>query len=82
MDTTVFDLRGVPDARLGDEMVLFGHQADETIRASDVARLAGTIPYEILCGIGRRVTRVYTRVGRKVGVRTLLGSEQTGTGEG
>jgi alanine racemase len=74
MDTTVFDLRGVPEARLGDEVVLFGRQADERIRASDLAELAGTIAYEILCGIGRRVPRVYTRVGRKVGVRTLLGS--------
>ena len=59
-----------------DEVVLFGRQADELIRATDLATLAGTIPYEILCGIGRRVTRVYTRVGRRVEMRTLLGSEQ------
>ncbi|MGH2570427.1 MAG: alanine racemase C-terminal domain-containing protein, partial [bacterium] len=76
MDTTVFDLRGVPEARLGDEVVLFGPQADERIRASDLADLAGTIAYEILCGLGRRVPRVYTRVGRNVGVRTLLGSRE------
>jgi alanine racemase len=77
MDTTVFDLRGVEEARLGDEVVLFGRQGDEMIRASDLAALAATIPYELLCGIGRRVPRVYTRVGRRVGVRTLLGSEIT-----
>lgn len=77
MDTTVFDLRGVPEARLGDELVLFGRQGDELIRVSDLATLAGTIPYEILIGIGRRVPRVYTRVGRKVGTRTLLGLEST-----
>ena len=73
MDTTVFDLRGVPEARLGDEIVLIGSQGDESIRASDLAALSSTIPYEILCGIGRRVTRVYTRTGRRVAVRTLLG---------
>ncbi|NNE44675.1 MAG: alanine racemase, partial [Gemmatimonadetes bacterium] len=78
MDTTVFDLRGVPEARLGDEMVLFGRQADETIRASDLAALASTIPYEILCGIGRRVTRAYTKTGRRVGIRSLLGTEDGG----
>jgi len=75
MDTTVFDLRGVPEARVGDEMVLFGRQGDESIRVSDLAVLAGTIPYEILIGIGRRVPRVYLRVGRRVGTRTLLGVE-------
>lgn len=73
MDTTVFDLRGVPQAALGDEMVLFGRQGDEEINVRDLAGLAGTIPYEILIGIGRRVPRVYTRSGRRVGTRTLLG---------
>lgn len=76
MDTTVFDLRGVPEARLGDEIVLFGRQGDEAIQVSDLAALAGTLSYEILIGIGRRVPRVYTRVGRKVGTRTLLGLEK------
>lgn len=75
MDTTVFDLRGVPEARLGDEIVLFGRQGDESIRVSDLAALAATNPYEILIGIGRRVPRVYTRVGRRVGTRTLHGLE-------
>ena len=73
MDTTVFDLRGVPEAAIGDEMVLFGRQGDEEIRVSDLAALAGTLSYEILIGIGRRVPRVYTRTGRTVGTRTLLG---------
>lgn len=73
MDTTVFDLRGVPEAKLGDEIVLFGRQGDEAIRVSDLAALAATLPYEILIGIGRRVPRVYLRVGRQVGTRTLHG---------
>jgi alanine racemase len=77
MDTTVFDLRGVPEARLGDEIVLFGRQGDETIRAGDLAALAGTLHYEVLIGIGRRVPRVYTRTGRSVGVRSLLGMEHS-----
>ena len=75
MDTTVFDLRGVPEARLGDEVVLFGRQGEEMIRAADLAALSGTVVYEVLIGIGRRVPRVYTRTGRNVGVRSLLGME-------
>ena len=82
MDTTVFDLRSVPDAKLGDEIVLFGSQGDETILANDLAALAGTIPFEILCGIGRRVTRVYIRTGKRVGVRTLLGTHSPPRGRG
>ncbi|MDP6528410.1 MAG: alanine racemase [Gemmatimonadota bacterium] len=74
MDTTVFDLRGVPEAKLGDEITLFGRQGDEEIRVERIAETTGTIPYEILCGIGRRVARVYTRVGQTVGERTLLGT--------
>jgi alanine racemase len=77
MDTTVFDLRGVPEARLGDEVVLFGRQGEETIRAADLAALSGTVVYEVLIGIGRRVPRVYTRTGREVGVRSLLGMESS-----
>lgn len=75
MDTTVFDLRGVPDANVGDEVVLFGSQGDETIRASEVASRAHTLHYEVLIGIGRRVPRVYTRVGRRVEVRSMLGTD-------
>jgi alanine racemase len=75
MDTTVFDLRNVAGAMLGDEIVLFGSQAQSTIRVDELASLAGTIPYELLIGIGRRVPRIYIRDGRRVGARTLLGTE-------
>jgi alanine racemase len=43
----------------GDEVVLIGRQGDEEIGAEDWARLLGTISYEVLCGIGPRVPRVY-----------------------
>jgi len=56
-----------------DADAIYLRQADETIHVGDLAALAGTLPYEILIGIGRRVPRVYTRVGRQVGTRTLLG---------
>ena len=43
----------------GDEVVLIGRQGDEEIGAGDWARLLGTISYEVLCGIGPRLPRVY-----------------------
>jgi alanine racemase len=75
MDTTVFDLRESPEAVVGDEIVLFGSQGGSAIPVDELAALAGTIPYELLIGIGRRVPRIYIRNGRRVGARTLLGTE-------
>lgn len=45
--------------KVGDEVVLIGRQKKEIITAEELARLSGTIPYEIVCGIGNRVPRVY-----------------------
>lgn len=44
---------------VGDEVVLLGRQGDEQIRAEEWADRLGTIAYEIVCGIGPRVPRVY-----------------------
>lgn len=46
---------------VGDEAVLIGRQGDEQIRSEDWARALDTIGYEITCGIGPRVPRVYAR---------------------
>jgi alanine racemase len=43
----------------GDEVVLIGRQGDEEVAAAELAELAGTIPYEIVCGISDRVPREY-----------------------
>jgi alanine racemase len=58
MDYVMADVGDMP-AKLGDEAVLIGRQGAEEIRIEDVAKLAGTIPYEISCAWGRRVRRVY-----------------------
>lgn len=59
MDQMVVDVSHVPGVVSGDEAVLVGRQGGEEITVEELARLAGTIPYEILTGIGRRVPRVY-----------------------
>ncbi len=53
----------VPDdvpVKVGDEAVLIGRQGEEEITATELAQLAETINYEIVCGISRRVPRFYT----------------------
>jgi alanine racemase len=43
----------------GDEVVLIGHQGTEEIAADELAEWAGTINYEVVCGISARVPREY-----------------------
>ncbi|MBI5442078.1 MAG: alanine racemase, partial [Deltaproteobacteria bacterium] len=59
MDLAVLDLTDVPGARGGDEVALIGRQGSESIRVEELASWLDTIPYEVLCGIGPRVPRVY-----------------------
>ena len=58
MDITMIDLSEIPDARIGDDVTIIGRDADARIDAWEVARFAGTIPYEILTGVSARVPRV------------------------
>jgi len=59
MDYTCIDVTDVPGAQVGDPVTLIGSDAGASIRLEELATLADTIPYEILCGIGRRVKRRY-----------------------
>jgi alanine racemase len=59
MDLTMLDLGAVPEARIEDEVVIFGRQGDESISADHLARELGTINYEIVCDVSARVPRVY-----------------------
>ena len=59
MDLTLIDVTEVPDVQLGDEVVLFGQQGTEIITVDEMAERCGTISYEILCNVGKRVPRVY-----------------------
>jgi alanine racemase len=64
MDQCMVDLGPAPDVRLWDDVTIFGEnrnsgQKDAPMTAASIAEMAGTIPYEILCGIGTRVPRIY-----------------------
>jgi len=70
MDMTMLDLTDLPDGGgdVGDEVVLLGAQGRERIDAWELAQIAGTIPYEILCALGLRLPRRYRSGGRDVAV--------------
>lgn len=59
MDLTMVDVSGVTGVEIGDEVVLLGRQGSEEISVSEMAGWMETISYEVLCGIGKRVQRVY-----------------------
>ncbi|MEJ2718338.1 MAG: alanine racemase [Deltaproteobacteria bacterium] len=61
MDATMIDVTDVPDARVGDEVVLIGRQRDQEILPDEIAANGGTINYEIVCKISPRVTRIFVQ---------------------
>src|SRR5213593_245589 len=71
MDLVMLDVTEHPATREGDEVVVIGDQGPARQTADDLAAAVGTISYEILVGIRRRVPRRYHRGGRVVAVRTL-----------
>ena len=58
MDMVLVDV-GDFKVAVGDEVSLIGSQGLESITADEIARLEGTISYEVICGIGKRVPRLY-----------------------
>lgn len=59
MDWTMIDVTNIENVSVGDEVVLIGEQNDLKITTEEIAAKAGTISYEITCGINKRVTRIY-----------------------
>lgn len=59
MDQSMVQLDAVPQAKVGDEVILIGAQGSQQLTAEDLALTWGTINYEVTCGIGPRVPRIY-----------------------
>jgi alanine racemase len=66
MDQCMINVSDIPDASVGDEVVLFGVQEPHEISADELARALGTINYEITCMVSYRVPRVYMRDHKQV----------------
>jgi alanine racemase len=59
MDLTTIDVTQCPPLRVGDPVTLLGSEGNISIDAMQMARVAGTISYSVLCGISARVKRIY-----------------------
>ena len=68
MDMCMIDLTDLPDVKAGDEVEIFG----EGNSVNDMAAAAGTIPYELLTSVSKRVPRIYYRGGKETARELLL----------
>jgi alanine racemase len=59
MDLTLLDVTDIPGVEVGDEVILIGRSAHCSINAQEIATELDTVPYEVLCSIGKRVPRIY-----------------------
>ncbi len=66
MDQLMVDVTNIGDVRRGDTVTIYGHDNGSIISADEVASLAGTIGYEIICSLSRRVPKVYIKDGKPV----------------
>ncbi|MEZ4384335.1 MAG: alanine racemase [Nannocystaceae bacterium] len=57
MDVSMIDVTGLPDAREGERVTLLGAQGRDVLTVHELASWADEIPYEIMCGISKRVPR-------------------------
>jgi alanine racemase len=67
MDLTLVDVTGIPDVALGDEVLLMGTDEPSglSVTAEELAKISGTLSYEITCGIGKRVPRLVRELNPK-----------------
>jgi alanine racemase len=59
MDLSLVDVTNIPGADVGDEVLLIGSSGSADVSATEIAQICGTIPYEILCAISKRVPRKF-----------------------
>ncbi|MTI71501.1 MAG: alanine racemase [Firmicutes bacterium] len=69
MDQCMIDLTNVKDVKVGDEVILFGEGKNNSPHTDDIANILGTINYEIVCMVSKRVPRVYVKEGKIVHIK-------------
>ena len=66
MDQMMVDVTDIPDVTLEDVAVLVGKSGQEEITVEEISQVAGSFNYEFLCGVARRVPRLYYRDGKLI----------------
>ncbi len=69
MDQFMIDVTDIPDTQIDDEVILFGK---DSISAEDIGNMSMSFNYEVVCGVSRRIPRVYKKDGRTVRIINYL----------
>lgn len=72
MDQLMLDVTDAPNVQVGDEVIVIGTDGKNSIPFEEIAELTGTINYEVVCIVGKRVPRIYYKDGRKIGVMDCI----------
>lgn len=72
MDQCMIDVTDIGEVKVGDEVILIGEYNDLKITADEIAELLGTINYEVICMISRRVPRVYIKDSEIIKIRNYV----------
>ncbi|MCY6371282.1 alanine racemase [Clostridium ganghwense] len=73
MDQCMIDITNISsEIKVGDEVVLMGKTDEVKFDADDIAEILGTINYEVICAISKRVPRVYIKDGEVVKIRNYV----------
>lgn len=72
MDQCMVDVTHIKDVKIGDEVILMGEHNNLKFNADDIASLLGTINYEVVCMISKRVPRVYIKDNKVVKIRNYV----------
>ena len=76
MDQLMVDVTAIDHVQLDDTVTLVGRDGEEQIAVEDLAQAADSFNYELICGISRRVPRIYCQGGKQVrSVHYLLDNE-------
>ena len=67
MDQFMVDVTDIPEVKAGDEVTLMGRDGEEFISVETLGDLSGRFSYEFVCGISKRVPRVYIKDGKECG---------------
>jgi len=72
MDQLVLDVSQIDDIKLGDVVTVVGQDGDDCILFEELASQIGTISYELMCSVSKRVPRVYIKNGKTIGMENYI----------